>query len=116
VLLLKAVSRGRPLLADRGRSRQPYPPKAIGRALTGVALRAVRPLDAATRLGERSRPCLLIHSAGDRFIPAGDARRLADASGGELWITDSQGHIGSYRAEPVAYTSRVLGFFARHLA
>lgn len=88
---------------------------AIGRALTGVALRTVRPLEAAARLGESSRPCLLIHSAGDRFIPVGDAHRLADASGGELWITESQGHIGSYRAEPAAYTERVLAFFAQHL-
>ncbi len=87
---------------------------AIGRALTGVALRRVRPLDAAARLA--GRPCLLIHSAGDRFIPAVDAERLAAASRGELWITPSQGHIGSYRAQPAAYTERVLGFFAQHLA
>lgn len=89
---------------------------AIGRALTGVALRTVRPLDAARRLGLASRPCLLIHSAGDRFVPAADACRLAEAAKGELWITDSPGHIGSYRAEPAAYTTRVLGFFEQHLA
>jgi fermentation-respiration switch protein FrsA (DUF1100 family) len=87
---------------------------AIGRALTGVALQSVRPLDAAARLG--GRPCLMIHSAGDRFIPSVDAERLAQAAGAELWITDSEGHIGSYRAQPVAYTERVLGFFAQHLA
>ena len=45
-----------------------------------------------------------------------DHLRLAAAAGGELWITDSAGHIGSYRAEPTAYTTRVLGFFAQHLA
>jgi uncharacterized protein len=89
---------------------------AIVRVLTGVALRSVRPLDAARRLGLAGRPCLLIHSAGDRFIPAADASRLAEATKGELWITDSQGHIGSYRAEPAAYTRRVLGFFQHHLA
>lgn len=89
---------------------------AIGRALTGVALQTVRPLEAAVRLGLASRPCLLIHSAGDRFIPPADAERLAAASGGELWITQSQGHIGSYRAQPAAYTERVLAFFAQHLA
>jgi dipeptidyl aminopeptidase/acylaminoacyl peptidase len=87
---------------------------AIGRALTGVALQTVRPLDAAARL--TGRPCLMIHSAGDRFIPSADAVRLAAAAGGELWITDSPGHIGSYRAQPEAYTERVLTFFARHLA
>ena len=87
---------------------------AIGRALTGVALQSVRPLDAAARLA--GRPCLMIHSAGDRFVPAADAERLAAAAGGELWITDTDGHIGSYRALPAAYTDRVLNFFARHLA
>lgn len=87
---------------------------AIGRALTGVTLQTVRPLDAAARLV--GRPCLMIHSAGDRFIPSADAERLAAAAGGELWITDSQGHIGSYRAQPAAYTERVLTFFGRHLA
>ncbi len=86
---------------------------AIGRALTGVALQRVRPLDAATRLV--GRPCLMIHSAGDRFIPPADALRLAAAARAELWITESHGHIGSYRAQPAAYTDRVLGFFARHL-
>lgn len=89
---------------------------AIGRALTGVALQTVRPLEAAARLGLARRPCLLIHSAGDRFIPSEDAERLARAAGGELWITASDGHIGSYRAQPAAYTERVLGFFAQHLA
>lgn len=89
---------------------------AIGRALTGVALHTVRPLEAAARLGLARRPCLLIHSAGDRFIPPVDAERLAAASRGELWITQSQGHIGSYRAQPAAYAERVLGFFAQHLA
>jgi dipeptidyl aminopeptidase/acylaminoacyl peptidase len=87
---------------------------AIGHALTGVALQTVRPLEAAARLV--GRPCLLIHSAGDRFIPVADARRLAAAAQGELWITENEGHIGSYRAEPVAYTARVLGFFEQHLA
>ncbi len=86
---------------------------AIGRALTGVKLDLVRPLDAAATLG--GRPCLLIHSAGDRFIPADDARRLAQAAGAQLWITDSDSHIGSYRDQPAVYTERVLGFFRTHL-
>ncbi len=86
---------------------------AIGRALTGVKLESVRPLDAAAAL--EGRPCLLIHSAGDRFIPPADAERLAKAAQAQLWITDTDGHIGSYRAAPAAYTERVLGFFRTHL-
>lgn len=87
---------------------------AIGRALTGVALQRVRPLDAAARLD--GRPCLMIHSAGDHFIPVDDAERLAFIAGAELWVTPTEGHIGSYRAAPAAYAERVTGFFAQHLA
>lgn len=86
----------------------------ISRALTGIALQHVRPLDAAARLA--GRPCLLIHSLGDRFVPAVDAERLAEAARAELWITESDRHIGSYSAAPEDYTQRVLGFFSRHLA
>jgi len=87
---------------------------AFCRAITGVTLQHVRPLEAAARLA--GRPCLMIHSAGDRFIPAADATRLAAAACAELWITASAGHIGSYRAAPAAYTERGRGFFQRHLA
>ncbi len=86
---------------------------AIARVLTGVTLQRVCPLQAAAALA--GRPCLVIHSAGDRFVPAGDAQALAQAARGELWITDNDGHIGSYRAGPAAYAARVLGFFRRHL-
>lgn len=87
---------------------------ALARALTGVRLECVRPIAAAAALA--GRPVLVIHSEGDRFIPADDARALARQAGAQLWITTSQGHIGSYRAAPEAYTERVLGFFGQHLA
>jgi uncharacterized protein len=86
---------------------------AIGRAITGVALQRVRPIDGARALV--GRPVLVIHSAGDRFVPACDAEAIAAAAGAELWITPTEGHIGSYRAAPEPYVQRVLGFFERHL-
>lgn len=86
---------------------------AIARLSTGVALDQVRPLDGARALV--GRPLLVIHSAGDRFVPASDAQAIAAAGGAELWITPTPGHIGSYRALADAYTARVLGFFTRHL-
>ncbi|PZR03285.1 MAG: hypothetical protein DI536_36170 [Archangium gephyra] len=43
---------------------------ALGRLLTGIDLLRVRPLDAAAALS--GRPALVIHSEGDRFIPAAD--------------------------------------------
>ncbi len=86
---------------------------AIGRLLIGVDVRRVQPLACMPQL--RGRPVLVIHSQGDRFVPASDAHALAEACGGECWRTDNQGHTGSYRAVPLAYEVRVTTFFARHL-
>ncbi|MGC3984375.1 MAG: alpha/beta hydrolase [Pseudorhodoferax sp.] len=86
---------------------------AAGRLLLGVDVRRVQPLSCMPRL--RGRPVLVIHSQGDRFVPATDAHALATACGGECWRTDSEGHSGSYRALPLAYEIRVASFFARHL-
>ncbi len=85
----------------------------VGRLLTGVDLRGVRPIASAAALA--GRPVLVIHSEGDRFIPVADAHTLAGALGAELWTTATRGHIGSFGGEPAAYTDRVLAFFGRHL-
>lgn len=85
----------------------------IGRWLSGTELRRVCPLQAAATL--RGRPVLVIHSSGDRFIPVQDAHRIAATCGGELWVTDGPGHLGSYRCAPRAYEERVVAFFAQHL-
>ncbi len=85
----------------------------IGRLFMGVEVRRVRPLDHMAQL--RGRPVLLIHAEGDRFVPADDASALARAAGAECWRTESDGHIGSYRHLPRAYTERVVAFFATHL-
>lgn len=86
---------------------------AASRLLLGVDLRRVQPVSCMPRL--RGRPVLVIHSQGDRLVPANDAYALAAACGGECWRTDSEGHSGSYRALPLAYEIRVASFFARHL-
>ncbi|KQP12794.1 alpha/beta hydrolase [Pseudorhodoferax sp. Leaf267] len=86
---------------------------AIGRLLLGVDVRRVQPLALMPLL--RGRPVLVIHSEGDRFVPASDAQALAEACGAECWRTQNDGHIGSYRAQPRAYEQRVVTFFARHL-
>ncbi|WP_326541246.1 alpha/beta hydrolase [Pseudorhodoferax sp.] len=86
---------------------------AIGRLLLGVDVRRVQPLAWMPQL--RGRPVLVIHSHGDRFVPSSDAHALAEACGAECWRTDTDGHIGSYRALTQAYEERVVTFFARHL-
>ena len=85
----------------------------IGRWLSGSELRQVCPLRAAAAL--RGRPVLVIHSSDDRFIPVQDGRRIAASCGGELWVTDGPGHLGSYRCAPQAYADRVVAFFTQHL-
>lgn len=85
----------------------------IGRWLSGAQLRRVCPLRAAAAL--RERPVLVIHGSDDRFIPVQDGRRIAAACGGELWVTEGPGHLGSYRSAPQAYEDRVVAFFAQHL-
>lgn len=86
---------------------------AVARVLTGVDLLRLRPLAVAPAL--QGRPVLVIHSEGDRFIPAADGRAIASAAGAALWATPTAGHVGSYRALPAAYTAKVLGFFRQHL-
>jgi len=45
-----------------------------------------------------------------------DAQAIARAGGGELWTTDSHGHLGSYAHAAEEYERRVLAFFATWLA
>jgi len=85
----------------------------LARLLTGIDLPRVRPLEAARTLS--GRPMLVIHSQRDRLIPAADAWAIAGSARAELWVTDSDGHLGSYRSDPAAYTERVVGFLRQHL-
>ena len=86
---------------------------ALGRCLTGQRLADVSPLAAAARL--IGRPVLVVHSQGDRFVPVDDAVAIAGAAAAECWITDSDGHIGSFAAAPALYAERVVSFFSQHL-
>jgi len=86
---------------------------ALCRCLTGHRLADVCPLAAAASL--IGRPLLVVHSSGDHFVPVDDAVAIAGAAAAECWITDSDGHIGSFQAAPAAYTARVVAFFVLHL-
>ena len=86
---------------------------ALGWCLTGHRLADVSPLAAAASL--IGRPLLVVHSQGDRFVSVDDAVAIAGAAAAECWITDTEGHIGSFVAAPALYTERVVSFFAQHL-
>ena len=84
------------------------------RAMVGVFMHSFRPAELARSL--RGRPMLVIHSAGDPFIPADHGRSIAEAAGAQLWISDCDRHVGSFVAEPDAYRRRVTAFFLQALA
>ena len=84
------------------------------RAMVGVFMHSFRPAELACRL--RDRPMLVIHAAGDPFIPVSHARAIAEAAGAQSWISDCDRHVGSFVAEPEAYRRRVTDFFRQALA
>jgi uncharacterized protein len=83
------------------------------RVLTGVSLTARPPRHTIAAL--RGRPVLVIHAAGDPFVPVAHAETLAEASNGTLWITPGTYHLGSATALGDEYVQRVSEFFATAL-
>ncbi|MFC0213152.1 alpha/beta hydrolase [Paenibacillus chartarius] len=61
------------------------------------------------------RPVLFVHSERDGAIPSSNSAELAARHPDrfELWLTDDGTHVGSYRADPDAYTKRILAFLER---
>lgn len=83
------------------------------RGMTGASLGQFRPARLAAQL--KARPLMLIHSAGDRFITVAHAHQLAEAAGCLAWITQTQGHVASFEADPEGYAQRVRAFYGAHL-
>jgi fermentation-respiration switch protein FrsA (DUF1100 family) len=86
---------------------------AASRWLIRADLRQIRPVEDAAQLA--GRPVLVIHADEDPFVPVADARRLADAAQGELWVTSGRHHLASFRNGPHGYVERVSAFFGQHL-
>jgi alpha-beta hydrolase superfamily lysophospholipase len=87
---------------------------AIARLLTGENLARLRPADLLRAIDRR--PTLIIHAKGDRLVPLEHARALAHAGDAELWVVRSAIHLGSFGAQPQAYSQRVVQFFDQALA
>lgn len=64
----------------------------------------------------RTRPMLVIHASGDRFVPVAHAHELARAADTRLWIPRSQRHLGAFRDHPTQYVDIVGEFFATQMA
>jgi uncharacterized protein len=86
---------------------------AAARMLTGVDLVSQSPVADMERL--QGRPTLVIHAANDPFVPVSDARALAIAGATQLWITDSDRHLGSFSHSRTEYMRVITAFFDRHL-
>lgn len=82
----------------------------------GYRFREVEPLRDVARIAPR--PLLLIHGLEDTIISPQDSQRLYDAAGEpkELWLVEGMDHCCAYFKDRVAYSQRVVAFFATHLA
>jgi uncharacterized protein len=86
----------------------------VAHLLTGARLAKLRPADNLRAISQR--PVLIIHAQGDQLVPIEHAQELARAGKAELWITQGISHLGSFRADPPAYSERVARFFEAALA
>ena len=65
-------------------------------------------------------PILLIHAAGDGFVPVAHARRIADAARAtraplETYFVDCEGHCAAYGHDPERYVATVMRFLAERV-
>jgi fermentation-respiration switch protein FrsA (DUF1100 family) len=111
----------REAICARGYPRQLSPLLAWSVCTVAAQLGSLRgawhdPIDVVQRIAPR--PLLLIHGEADDLIPVDNAYALYRRAGQpcELWIVPEVGHARVAEIEPVAYGSRVLGFFERWLA
>jgi len=87
------------------------------RLLMGIEPEKVQPIESVRRL--RDQGLFLIHSQGDRVVPAAESERLREASGSSntmLWISEANGHVGTYNRLPDQYLTRTTAFLDYYLS
>jgi alpha-beta hydrolase superfamily lysophospholipase len=93
----------------------PFIPR-VAKAVYGVDIDEIRPLDAVCRIAPR--PMLFIHGELDRTVPVESSLRLRHAGNSDeskLWVVPEAPHVGSYRARPEEYITRTTAFFDQAL-
>jgi dipeptidyl aminopeptidase/acylaminoacyl peptidase len=88
----------------------------VAKAVYGVDIDETRPLDAVSKIAPR--PMLFIHGELDRTVPVESALRLRHAGNSDnskLWVVPEARHVGSYRARPEEYITRITAFFDQAL-
>lgn len=80
---------------------------------TGLDADVVKPIEDIKKI---DAPIFLIHSKDDDAIPVAESERLAEEKEGiELWVTDNEGHIGSYRSFQDEYRQQIFEFLEQSL-
>ncbi|WP_214823936.1 alpha/beta hydrolase [Exiguobacterium algae] len=80
---------------------------------TGLDADVVKPIEDIKKI---DAPIFLIHSKDDDAIPVSESERLAEEKEGiELWVTDNEGHIGSYRSFQDEYRQQIFEFLEQSL-
>jgi pimeloyl-ACP methyl ester carboxylesterase len=85
------------------------------RALVGVDLYAIRPVDAMPGLAARGVPVLIIHGEADTYVPPVNGRRLAASYGprAETLFIPGAGHVEGHLRSPAAYDDHLRTFLDR---
>ena len=104
-------------------ARRPYMPgfltrviPIIARAVYGVNVDEIKPIDAVNRIAPR--PIFFIHGESDRVIPVESAHRLYRSNnnhGNKLWIVPGAKHVRSFKTQPEQYINKIAGFFEQAL-
>ena len=81
-----------------------YPVTQMARRMTGVDPAAVNPVESAAKWGGKS---LVIHGEHDALFSTDDAREIAEAAGGDLWIVEGAGHAHCSSVDLEAYVDRL---------
>ena len=85
--------------------------------LTGIKPDQVQPIAAMPEL--KGKGVFLIHAGGDSVIPAAESKRLraADPSPNTmLWVSDSNGHVGTFKVAQEEYLKRTSAFLTYYLS
>nr|WP_207952153.1 alpha/beta fold hydrolase [Paenibacillus turpanensis] len=59
------------------------------------------------------RPVLFVHGRNDAYIPSAESEKMAAAHPDrfQLWVTENQGHVQSYKHHSEEYMKRAIEFF-----
>ncbi|WP_449403170.1 alpha/beta hydrolase [Exiguobacterium artemiae] len=76
--------------------------------MTGLNPERVQPIEAIRRI---DYPILMIHGKNDDAIPVTESMRLQKAAPrSELYVTENDGHVQSYKHDRAAYENKVLSY------